>query len=226
VEMDVQWSNSHFPILMHDETVDATTNGTGRPHDKSLTYLTGLLAQDYAPWKTDTRFSTTKVPYAWDFINASSVNNLNMLLHITGESPPDNDDIAKLAEYVNRFSYASRSVFMGSEAVVRAMRAQQPSWRYVLLEYPSNGNMRTNEWLQALGVIAYALPASQVTPEKVQYYRSQLTPFWTWTSDSGYDNPTTRAKMRNAGVDMLVTNQPRQAIQECTAAGLVPGRFR
>lgn len=220
VEMDVEWSNSHFPILMHDVTVDRTTNGTGKPHDMSLSSLTALLAQDYAPWKTDPRFATTKVPYAWEFLDQAQRSNLNVLLHIVGESPPDASDIDKLAEYINRFSYAPRSVFLGGEAVVRAMRNRQPTWRYVMMEYPANGNMRTNEWLSQLGVIGYGLPAGLITPAKVDYYHAGGMEMWTWTSDNGFDTPEVRAQVRAAGVNVLVSNQPTAAILECPPSPL------
>jgi glycerophosphoryl diester phosphodiesterase len=89
VEMDVRWSanantqaNPGYPVLMHDPTVDRTTTATGNVADLGLGQLTALKAQAYAPWNTDPRFATTTVPYAWDFVNASSKAGVDMLLDV------------------------------------------------------------------------------------------------------------------------------------------------
>ena len=82
VELDVQWSNSHFPILMHDATVDRTTPGTGAPSSLGLGQLTSLLAQDYAPWKTNPAFGGTKVPYGGEFMATARDHNLDVILDV------------------------------------------------------------------------------------------------------------------------------------------------
>ncbi|CAG7645691.1 glycerophosphodiester phosphodiesterase family protein [Paenibacillus allorhizosphaerae] len=42
VEVDVQLTKDHVPILMHDETVDKTTNGTGKVADMTLAEIKSL----------------------------------------------------------------------------------------------------------------------------------------------------------------------------------------
>lgn len=213
VEVDVRFSKSHFPVLMHDETVDRTTNGTGRPHDLGLGALTALLAQDYAPWRTDPRFADTHVPYAWEFLDAAQDNDLDLLLDIVGDTAPDSYDIDKLAEYVARFDYADRTVFMGPAVTVQAMRARQPSWRYALIEYNPADRIRRVESLQQLGVAAYAVPARDVTPAAVAYWHSAGVQVWTWSSDSpAIDAPATWQRVADAGVEALITNRPADAI--------------
>ena len=71
VELDVRFTASHFPVLMHDATVDRTTPGTGAVAGLGMTYVTGLSATDYPPWKTDPRFAGQRVPYAYDFLSAA-----------------------------------------------------------------------------------------------------------------------------------------------------------
>lgn len=216
VELDVRFSKSHFPILMHDETVDRTTNGTGRPHDLGLGALTALLAQDYAPWKTDPRFAGVHVPYAWEFLDAAEANDLDLLLDIVGDTAPDGYDIDKLAEYIARFDYADRTVFMGPEVTIRAMRARQPSWRYALIEYNAATTIRRGESLVGLGVEAYAVPARDITPAAVTYWHSYGVRVLTWSSDTpAIDVPATWNRVAQAGVDELITNQPAAAIASC-----------
>lgn len=213
VELDVRFSKSHFPVLMHDETVDRTTTGTGRPHDLGLGALTALLAQDYAPWKTMPAYAGVHVPYAWEFLDAAQAADLDLLLDIVGDSAPDSYDIDKLAEYVGRFDYADRTVFMGPEVTVKAMRARQPSWRYALIEYNPATTIRRGESLVGLGVEAYAVPARDITPAAVAYWHSYGVRVLTWTSDTAaIDVPATWRRVAAAGVDELITNDPPAAI--------------
>lgn len=49
VEIDVRVTSDGVPVLMHDATVDRTTNGTGRVDELSAEYVTGLNAGNGSP---------------------------------------------------------------------------------------------------------------------------------------------------------------------------------
>ena len=66
VEHDVQWTSDGVPILMHDTTIDRTTNGTGIVTDKTLAELQAL---DAGSWFSAT-YAGAKVPKHSDFIDA------------------------------------------------------------------------------------------------------------------------------------------------------------
>lgn len=216
VEMDVQWSSSGFPVLMHDTTVNRTTNGTGTPASLGLSQLTALLAQDYAPWKTDPRYATTKVPYGWDFMNAAADAGMDVLLDI--HATPTAVGMDKLTRYIDTFGWRTRTILMGSDAHVIAMRALQPGLRYALIEYNPATTIRRGESLQQLGVEAYVVPARDVSPAAVTYWHSYAVRVFTWSSDSpAIDVPSTWSRVAGAGVDRLITNEHRAA-----AAALAP----
>ncbi|KRL93113.1 glycerophosphoryl diester phosphodiesterase [Levilactobacillus hammesii DSM 16381] len=59
IETDVQLSRDHQMVIMHDEQVDRTTNGTGNVRDLTLAQLKALDAgQHFAPEYADTRIPT------------------------------------------------------------------------------------------------------------------------------------------------------------------------
>jgi glycerophosphoryl diester phosphodiesterase len=65
VETDVQLSADGYPVLMHDLTVDRTTDGTGTVADLTLEQLQGLDAGSwYAP-----EFAGTRVPRLEEFLD-------------------------------------------------------------------------------------------------------------------------------------------------------------
>jgi glycerophosphoryl diester phosphodiesterase len=209
VEMDVRWTKSHFPILMHDPTVDRTTTGTGNVADKGLTEVGGLLANDYAPWKTDPRYSTTHVPYAYDFLHAVAVTRMSALLHLPQNTAPTADDMSKLVEYLTRTGMTGRVMLMGGYDVIKAIRPMAPGLHYALIEYNPATTWRRGSSVRALGVTDYVVPARDVTDPGIvaSWHASGLT-VWTWTSDTpAIDVPATWTAMEAAGVDAVITNR-------------------
>lgn len=71
----------------------------------------------------------------------------------------------------------------------------------------------TGEYLQALGVEAYVVPARDITPAAVAYWHSYGLEVWTWTTDNNWpDNATEWQRARDAGVDTIITNHPETAL--------------
>jgi glycerophosphoryl diester phosphodiesterase len=218
VEMDPQDSVSGYSVLMHDATVDRTTPGTGTVSEMGLNALTALSATDYAPWNTASAppvVGSTKVPYAWDYLNAVRANGLRGILDI--QKPQTPAGAQKLLEYMDRWPGMRGSlVYMGNQQELAAMRPYSgDTLAFTYIEYPAAGTMRTAEWLREQGATAYALPVKEITPGKVGYYHSEGLQVWTWTSDPGKETAANRTAAREAGVDMLITDEPATAIAEC-----------
>lgn len=213
VEMDVRWSSSSYPVLMHDTTVDRTTDGTGAVSSLGLGDLRALWAADYSPWRTDARFQDTPVPYGWEFMHAASVADIDVLLDVM--VTPTQLMAEKLIYYVDLFDWRDRTIFMGSSATITAMRAWYPNLRYVLIEYPTTGVIRSGEALESLGVEGYATPAPAVTAAAVAYWHAYGMQVMTWTSDSTtVDVPATWDVVTAAGVDAIITNRPADLLAE------------
>jgi glycerophosphoryl diester phosphodiesterase len=207
VEMDVQWSSSSFPVLMHDATVDRTTNGTGAAATLGLGQLTALWAADYQPWRADPQYADTRVPYAGDFMPAAARAGLDVILDI--HATPTEVGMDKLAIYIDRADWRARTVVMGSPAQVTAMHGWHPELRYALIEYPAAGMIRTGESVRATGATVYVVPFDRITPAAVTYWKSYGLDVYTWTSDRPeWDVDGNWRKVTTAGVDAIVTNRP------------------
>jgi glycerophosphoryl diester phosphodiesterase len=215
VEIDVQWSSSSFPVLMHDSTVDRTTNGTGAPSSLGLGALMALLAQDYAPWITDplyTGANAPHVPYGWEFMSATAGADLDLVVDI--HAAPSGLGMEKLRIYVSDyFSWGSRTLVMASAANVVSMRGWEPSLRYMVIEYPPAGRTYTGEYLTSIGAVGYTVPWDRISPALVDYLHAYGLLVYTWTSDSvAVDVAANWLAVANAGVDGLITNEPAAAI--------------
>jgi glycerophosphoryl diester phosphodiesterase len=232
VEMDVRWSansntqaNPGYPVLMHDPTLDRTTNGTGNVADSGLTAMTKMSAADYAPWNTDPRFKgfkadgspVTPVPYAWDFVHASSVAGVDMLLDV--KVTPGQWGAVKLMQYVDQFAYRSHLIYMGTPDNVTTMRGWYPNLRYAVIEYPPTGRIYTPEYLKSIGASTYVIPWDSVTPGLVGYFHAAGEQVFTWTSDRPtYDIPANWAALAADGVDAIITNQPAAVLAQLAPA--------
>lgn len=70
-ETDVRFLADNTPVIMHDATVDRTTDGTGAVADMSLPQWQALSTSDYQP-----------VPTLWDWANDQSVDKAYAFLEI------------------------------------------------------------------------------------------------------------------------------------------------
>jgi len=79
VEIDIRLSSDNIPVVMHDETVDRTTNGTGKVRDLAYAKLSVLNACA----KAGKTWTSCALPSLQDAITAASGRG-EMLLHLYG----------------------------------------------------------------------------------------------------------------------------------------------
>lgn len=220
VEMDVRWSKGDgtanypgWPVLMHDPTVDRTTNGTGAVASLGLTALQALFAQDYAPFKGQSKWASVHVPYAWSFLDQLQVDGVDGLLHIN--IPPNRVQADKLMYYVGLFpALNGHLTFMGDADVLGPMHGWYPSLTYAYIEYPPSGTIRAASAIHALGANIYVLPIqnADLDAAAVAYWHAAGIQVWTWSSDlPTYDTQANWQKAADLGIDALITNRAPQA---------------
>jgi len=80
VETDVQLTKDGVPVLMHDDTIDRTTNGTGEVGQHNYKALRKL---DAGSWFSK-KFSKTKVPSLAEFLAIVEPSSKKVLLELKG----------------------------------------------------------------------------------------------------------------------------------------------
>src|SRR5690606_16349844 len=96
IEMDVQLSRDGALVIMHDETVDRTTDGTGKVSEMDLEEIRAL---DAGSWKSQ-EFAGEKVPVLEEVLEIMP-RNIWLNIHIKGEAESGRK-VAKLIEKTNR----------------------------------------------------------------------------------------------------------------------------
>jgi glycerophosphoryl diester phosphodiesterase len=78
LELDVRFTNGDVPVLMHDETVDRTTNGTGAV---SALTLDQIRAMDAGSW-FGKRYRGTRVPTLFDILKLARSKNASVMVEL------------------------------------------------------------------------------------------------------------------------------------------------
>lgn len=102
VETDVKRSRDGTLVLMHDRTVDRTTNGTGAVHDLSLSEIRSL---DAGAW-FGSRYAGTLVPTLEELITWASTADMGVCLDLGGGLM--SADLAVIGEMLRHSNTAGR----------------------------------------------------------------------------------------------------------------------
>lgn len=229
-EVDLQWAkNDPGPSGMasHDADLAAKTTCTGTVAANWFGTLRNCSAADYAPWNTDVRYAgtnpngTPKVPimYVYEMMAVATQYNATLLLDV--KTQPTQTQMANFLDYAARPEFnvagktpmADRIIWMANspENLAQA-RGWFPAVRYWLLRNESSTTMMTCAGLE--GAQGYAVQNYRIDPAKVAYWHSCAPGFAvaTWTTNSpSYDVPAEWERVRDAGVDYVITNRPEVA---------------
>jgi glycerophosphoryl diester phosphodiesterase len=210
IEIDVHCTSDGVPVLLHDETVDRTTEGTGNVHEMTLAEVQALDAgaRQFAP-----QFKGARVPRLSDVLDLTKGK---ALLQIEIKQPGIEEDVARVVREAE--AIASCEVHSFYPKCVRAMREVEPRIAAALL----TDGRRIVEWqefysfalsLDAQGVsVHYAL----VDADRVAAGQRRSLTFMVWTVDDEAD----MRRMIDAGVDSICSNFPDVVRQTLDAAML------
>jgi glycerophosphoryl diester phosphodiesterase len=199
-------------VLLHDETVDRTTDGNGNVHEMTLAQVRALDAgaRQFAP-----RFRGARVPLLDEVIELTKGN---VLLQIEIKQPGIEAQIARaVTDAVAIDSCETHSFY---PKIVRAMRETEPRMAAALL----TDGRRVVDWQDfysfalSLGAQGVSVHHSQAQPERVTQGQRRSLTYMVWTVD---DESDIRA-MIDAGVDSICSNFPdlvRAAVEEASTSG-------
>ena len=110
IETDVQFTSDNIPVLIHDETIDRTSNGTGKVND--FTY-TELLNYDFGSW-FDSKFTGTKIPTLEEFLIFCKYTGVHPYIELK-YGGMTNENIISLINMVKKYGMLKHCTFVSSE---------------------------------------------------------------------------------------------------------------
>jgi glycerophosphoryl diester phosphodiesterase len=198
LEVDVHLTRDGELVVIHDETLERTTNGTGLVHDHTLAQMQALDAGQ-----------GEHVPLLQEVFELARHNDTRLCLEVKGIDPHAALDItAALVEAVQAAHLTPRVVVTSFiPAALRRAKDLEPALATLLDPWPQDGTLSPRaiceQTLQArANIISYDF--EYVTPQVVR--EAQLTglALWPWA-------PNTHAEIRallELGVDGIMTDRP------------------
>ena len=198
IEIDVHCTSDGVPVLLHDETVDRTTDGTGNIHEMTRADARKLDAgaRQFAP-----KFQGAQIP---TLAAVLELTKGHVLLQIEIKQRGIEQHVARVVREADAIAGCETHSFY--PGVVQTMRSVEPRMASALL----TDGRRVVEWAELFG-FALTLNAQGVsvyyesaTPEIVRQGQLRGLTFMTWTVDDEKD----MQRMCDAGVDSICSNFP------------------
>lgn len=203
LECDVYLSSDGVPVLLHDGTLDRTTNGTG-----SITSLTleQIKKLDAGSWK-GAAFAGEPVPTLEELLELAK-GKAQVLIEIKQAGQAT---VAATIAAIRKTGMSNNVVIQSfnPESVKFAAQLAPDIPRALLLGDPgirnaaAAGAVIVKQVLES-GANAASINYGAITPDLVRYLHSRGIAVFVWTVDDRY----TLQRMIVAGVDGIITNDP------------------
>ncbi|WP_027931253.1 glycerophosphodiester phosphodiesterase [Amycolatopsis thermoflava] len=198
VEIDAQTTRDGVPVVMHDNTVDRTTPGTG---DISTLTAAQVTALDAGSWFSPA-FAGQRVPTLGQVLDLVRTSGSTLLLEIKG--PETRAETTRILDEVRSRGMA-RQVLVQSfdEQVLRDARAVAPEIPLGLLRGAVDADPVATA--KAFGVVTYNPSAAALLtrPDTVSKLNSAGIAVMPYT----VNDAATWRKLADAGVDAIITDR-------------------
>ena len=193
VEMDVRLCKDGIPVIVHDPTVDRTTNGTGAVAD--LTRL-DLLRLDAGSWKHP-RFVGTRIPLLTEALQAISDDAI-AVLELKTQIDPN-----LLRRILDEFAIRDASIILSFEQdILKAIHKSMPHTAIGLLSDGWQPDLP--DICSTLGASILGLNTGVLNVERIKSARERHLRVWTYTpNDAG-----SVAACAAIGVEGIITDHP------------------
>ncbi len=206
VELDAKLTVDGHVIVIHDPTLERTTNGKGRVASFTLEDVRKL---DAGSWFNE-KFHGTKVPLLEEVFETVGKEKL-INIELTNYSTPRDGLVDKVCELIKRHNNQSQIIFSSFFASNLKRGAQLlPEVPRGLLAMPGIAGVWTRSFGFMFGEYQALHPhISSVSREQVQRVHRLNRRVHVWTANT----PMEALKLRDYGVDGLFTDDPQTVLQ-------------
>ena len=220
IECDVNMTKDGQLVMIHDWTVDRTTDAVGRVEDFTLAEVQAL---DAGSWFSR-EFTGLRVPTTTDTIELGREAGILMCFEVKGETPAHflrtAEALADLLAARNALEWAFMSSY--DHEAMAAAKARVPDLLLAPERLPDNVPPPPGEGLrqtQALGAPVLQNHWAFVTPELVRSLHDNDLALWVWPTTAESEITSSLA----AGVDGVMGDDAAALVRAVAALGAAPG---
>ena len=210
IEFDVFLSADGQMVVIHDETVDRTTNGNGKISDLTLKEIKDL---DAGSWKSP-EFEGTRIPTI-DEVLAIMPVNIWLNIHLKGEGKLP----MMVAEKISSEKRLHQAFLACSRAAAVMARKAVPRIRICNMDRQDDDAVYVNETIDSKAdFIQLRQPITPSLPD----YTKRLKEKGIRINFFGTDNPDEIKKLFESGVDFPLVNDITQSMKVAQELGISP----
>ena len=201
IELDVQLSHNGTVMVIHDSTVDRTTDGSGAVADLALAELKELDAGSWFP----SAFAGEHIPTLVEvFETVGQDLLLNLELKMRGSEPAGLEEaVSSLIAHYGMDDQVLISSF--SPLALQRVRRSHPHLPLALLYGAYLSEVKLARWVQDLDPLAALHPEHHLLDEShLSWAREHGCRINTWT----VDEPEEMQRLLDLGVDGIITDRP------------------
>ncbi len=206
VEMDLRFTRTHRVVVMHDSTVDRTTNGTGRVADLSLTAIQSLTL-DTGPNAAALALAPPTVYAAARAARDAGATAYRMQLKVT----PTREELDLLVTRLGQLGITDETTLTSTSAErLRQVRAAYPGLRTALV---GGSGSRPDPALVRSAGTSYHGSWPTLTPTYVAALHAAGVRVYGYTANTS----DAWESLRRAGADGLLTDRTREYLRWAAA---------
>jgi glycerophosphoryl diester phosphodiesterase len=201
IELDAKLTADGQVVVMHDDTIDRTTNGTGRIKSLNLEDLKGFDAGS----KISPLFKSEKIPTLEEVFETVG-RTMFINVELTNYSSPLDELPDKVVVLVKRFNLEA-SILLSSFNMIALIKARNllPKIPLGLLTFPGCADITFHSRLVGFGQLFAMHPFyKDVTSNLIQIAHQARCRIHAWT----VNQPEIMQQLFNAGVDGIFTDDP------------------
>lgn len=206
IETDVVQSSDGIQFLLHDATINRTSNGSGKP---STLTSTQLLSYDFGyASKFGTKFAGTKIPTLEEFLLFCKRNNCYVELDIADSNRYTDSMLQTTYDIVKRCNMLDATFFCAEMPRLTKLIAIDPTVMISVAAITTTALMDSATSIVANSRAAnFSIPYKSLTLALVRYAHMKGVAVKTWHIDSdGTDTAANASKAFDWGVESVLTN--------------------
>lgn len=206
VECDVLFTSDNIPVILHDDTIDRTSDGSGSIAD--MTFDT-VRTYDFGSWK-DPVYAGEKIPSFEEFMQLC--NQLNLSAYVELKTAPSDEQAQILMEIVEDNNMKQRVSWISFSAnALRAIREVDESARLVVVcgevtaTVVANAQSLKNNYNKVVIDAQY----NTLTTEMVQTCKNENIPLEVWSPNNSDIIKSLDNYITGVTSDMLIASEVR-----------------